>query len=82
MRACSLGMYMRGLRVDRTDLLCSYDSRNNPPSDGQAEFSNKVEDPGSVGFDMHICPASAGSMTYLTGIRVDENRFLCATHKP
>ena len=82
MHACPLGMYMRGLRVDRNDLLCSYDSRNNPPSDWQAEFSNKVEDPGSVGFDMHICPAPAGSITYLTGIRVDENRLLCATHKP
>ena len=81
MHACPLGMYIRGLRVDRNDLLCSYDGRNNPPSDWQAEFSNKVEDPGSVGFDMHICPAPAGSITYLTGIRVDENRFLCATHK-
>ena len=81
MHACPLGMYMRGLRVDRNDLLCSYDGRNNPPSDWQTEFSNKVEDPGSVGFDMHICPASAKSITYLTGIRVDQNRFLCAAHK-
>lgn len=82
MHTCPLGMYMRGLRVDRNDLLCSYDGRNNPPSDWQAEFSNKVEDSGSVGFDMHICPAPTGSITYLTGIRVDQNRFLCATHKP
>jgi len=82
MHTCPLGMYMRGLRVDRNDLLCSYDGRNNPPSDWQAEFSNKVEDSDSVGFDMHICPAPTGSITYLTGIRVDQNRFLCATHKP
>jgi len=82
MHTCPLGMYMRGLRVDRNDLLCSYDGRNNPPSDWQAEFLNEVEDPGSVGFDMHICPAPTGSITYLTGIRVDQNRFLCATHKP
>jgi hypothetical protein len=71
-----------GLCVDRNDLLCSYDSRKNLPSDWQAEFSNKVEDPGSVGFDMHICPASTGSITYLTGIRVGGYQCLCAMHKP
>lgn len=80
MHACPLGMYMRGLRVDRNQLLCSYDGRNSPPSEWQTEFLNNVGDPGSVGYDMHICPALAGGITYLTGIRVDQNRFLCARH--
>lgn len=82
MHACPVGMYMRGLRVDRNDLLCSYDGRKNPPAEWQREFENRVDDPGSVGYDMHICPASAVNITYLTGIRVDQNRFLCAIHQP
>lgn len=82
MHACPLGMYLRGLRIDRNDLLCSYDGRNAPPNEWQIEFSNNVSDPGSVGYDMHICPASTSSITYLTGIRADQNRFLCAIHQP
>jgi len=73
---------MRGLNIQQNILLCSYDGRSGPPNEGQNEQENTIEIPGSVGYDMHICPAPTGSITYLTGIRVDQNRFLCAAHKP
>lgn len=82
MHACPWGMYMRGLNLQQNILLCSYDSRSGSPNDWQNEEENTIEIPGSVGFDMHICPAPTGSITYLTGIRADQNRFLCAAHKP
>ena len=78
MHACPTGMYMRGLRIDQNLLLCSYDSRNGSPNDWQIEF----EDVGSVDYDMHVCPASDNSIRYLTGIRADQNRFLCGIHNP
>jgi len=78
MHVCPMGMYMRGLRIDQNLLLCSYDSRNGSPNDWQTEF----EDTGSVDYDMHVCPVSANSIRYLTGIRADQNRFLCGIHNP
>ena len=82
MHACPGGMYLRGLNLPQNILLCSYDSRSGSPNGWQHEEENTIEIPGSVGYDMHICPAPTGSITYLTGIRADQNRFLCATHKP
>lgn len=77
MHACPPGMYMRGLRIDRNDLLCSYDGRRGDEWRDGDEFG----DTSSVDWDMHVCPA-LGGITYLTGIREDENRFLCAKHRP
>jgi hypothetical protein len=75
MHACPVGMYMRGLHVAQNLLMCSYDSRQGP-NVGQQEF----EDSGSVGYNMHICPQSGSQIVFLTGIRVDQNRFLCGIH--
>jgi hypothetical protein len=80
MHACPLRMYLRGLNLRQNILWCSYDSRSGSSNEWQNEQQNTIEIPGSVGYDMHICPAQAGSITYLTGIRADQNRFLCATH--
>jgi hypothetical protein len=80
MHACPWGMYLRGINLQQNLLLCSYDSRRGTPNEWQGEQANTIDIPGSAGFDMHICPEPAGSITYLTGIRADQNRFLCATH--
>ena len=76
MHACPQGMYMRGLHVAQNILLCSYDSRRGP-----TEWQQEFLDTGSVGYDMHICPQAPGTLRYLTGIRVDANRFLCGIHQ-
>jgi len=68
---------MRGLRADKNLLLCSYDSRR-----GQHEWQQEFEDSGSVGYNMHICPQSGNQIVFLTGIRLDQNRFLCGIRQP
>ncbi|MDZ4719282.1 MAG: hypothetical protein SH847_12580, partial [Roseiflexaceae bacterium] len=72
MHACPTGTYIRGLRVDRNQLLCSYDDRLTLIA------LPEIEDSTSQGYGMHICPnpASPGRRV-LTGIHVDQNRFLC-----
>lgn len=82
MHACPWGIYMRGLNIQQNILLCSYDGRSGSPNEWQNKQENTIEIPGSVGYDMHRCPSPTGRIAYLTGIRVDQNRFLCATHHP
>lgn len=82
MHACPEKMYLRGFDADQNRFLCSYDSRKNPPQEWRNEVLNSVEQPGSIGHDMHICPLPADNITYLTGLRADRNLFLCATHEP
>ena len=78
MHACPNGTYMRGLRADQNNLLCSYDSRRGQPQDWLTEF----EDTSSQAYDMHTCPATSGNISFLTGIRADQNRFLCGIYNP
>jgi hypothetical protein len=78
MHACPDGTYMRGLRADQNNLLCSYDSRRGQPQDWLTEF----EDTNSQDYDMHTCPATSGNISFLTGIRADQNRFLCGIYNP
>ena len=82
MHACPEKMYLRGFDADQNRFLCSYDSRNNPPREWRNEVVNSVDQPGSVGHDMHICPLTGDNITYLTGLRADQNLFLCAIHVP
>lgn len=82
MHACPEKMYLRGFDADQNRFLCSYDSRKNPPQEWRNEAVNSVDQPGSVGHDMHICPLTGDNITYLTGLRADQNLFLCATHEP
>ncbi len=80
MHACPLGTYVRGFHRDKDLLLCSWDSRRSNHSEWQQEF----EDSKQVNYyhiqnGMHICPRD-GNLTYMTGIHVDDNRFLCGIH--
>jgi hypothetical protein len=78
MHACPDGTYMRGLRADQNNLLCSYASRRGQPQDWLTEF----EDMSSQDYGMHTCPVTSGNISFLTGIRADQNRFLCGIYNP
>lgn len=84
MHACPVGKYMRGVDLQLNILYCSHDSRDGTPSEWRSsdERDNTIDIPGSIDYDMHICPASGDQITFLTGLREDENRFLCATLQP
>jgi hypothetical protein len=77
MHACPEGMYMRGLHVGNNWLLCSYDGRSQPPNEVITEF----EDTSSQAHDMHVCFQTPENISFLTGIHVGENRFLCGLHQ-
>lgn len=84
MHACPVGSYMRGVDRQLNVLYCSHDSRDGTPREWRSsdERENTIDIPGSIDYDMHICPPSGDEITFLTGLREDENRFLCATLQP
>jgi hypothetical protein len=76
MHACPPGTYMRGVYLAGNRYLCSYDKRRGVGNEWQQEF----EDTSSNGYNMHICPRRDGHPTYMTGLHVGDNRFLCGVH--
>ncbi len=76
MHACPPGTYMRGVHLASNNYLCSWDKRRGVGKEWVQEF----EDTGSAGYGMHICPRSGDYPTYMTGLHVGQNKFLCGVH--